>query len=267
MALAAGAMGATAMGASDIAIPELEPERILFQGSGLLALDKPGGIPMHAGTDHPLGLAEIVAEWVKLHPRVFETRPGRRIRPLHLLDREVTGVALLGLGAAAARRVQDALACHAVGQRSIAVVSGPLESEAEIHGTVRSRGRGRPVTAHLVIRRIFGDERLSLAEIRPREGQTHSIRALLAGRGRPLAGDLRFGKPKPARQFLERFGVDHLLLHVLEVTLPASILGAPRTLRAPLPGTFVKVCRQKGWPVEEIREEIERIRGPEAGAP
>ena len=65
--------------------------------------------------------------------------------------------------------------------------------------------------------------------------------------GRPLAGDLRYGKPKPARQFLEKFEVPTLLLHAQRLEIPDSVLGAPRAFEAPLPPAFLRLIERKGW--------------------
>ena len=88
---------------------------------------------------------------------------------------------------------------------------------------------------------------MSLVEVRPEGGRTHQIRALMARAGRPLVGDLRYGKPKPAQQFRERFGMDHFLLHSWRLGLPEEAMGRPLDLEAPLPVTFHSVIEQKGW--------------------
>jgi 23S rRNA-/tRNA-specific pseudouridylate synthase len=235
-------------------IADFDPRRILFHGSGLLAVDKPAGIAVHASEPGELGLAELLAEWARLHPGALDISPGKPIHPIHLLDREATGVLLYGLTRPMRRRVQTAIAERRVVKRYLAIVSGPVEEEAEIQGRVRSKLRGqyRWMRSSLRFRRLHGDERLSLVEVLPQEGRTHQIRVLFAGAGRPLAGDLRYGKPKPARQFIEKFGVPGLQLHALEIVLPAEILGSERTLRAPLPRALLSVLEQKGWPVAEI---------------
>ena len=89
-------------------------------------------------------------------------------------------------------------------------VCGPVAVEGEIRGRVRSKMRGvyRSMRAGLSFQRLAGDERLSLVRVRSHEGYTHQIRSLFAQAGRPVAGDLRYGKPKPSRQFLEKFGID-----------------------------------------------------------
>jgi len=234
-------------------LPELDPAWILFQGSGILVLDKPAGLPVHRGTSHDLGLIDLVEEWARSHPGQIQIRAGKPVRPAHRLDREASGVLLLGLTKQAARALQAALAAHEVRKRYVAVVAGPVDALDHLRGTVRSRLRGsyRHLPAELSFRRLAGDERLSLVEVEPIGGRTHQIRALFAAAGRPLAGDLRYGKPKPSRQFLEKFALEHFLLHSWEVTLPASVLGGERTFVAPLPAAFVGLVEKKGWKVPE----------------
>lgn len=231
-----------------------DPDSILFHGSGVLVVNKPAGVPVHRGTGHDTGLAERIEGWISLHPKALDTAPGKRVRPAHRLDLEASGVLILALTGAAARRIQRAFSEQAVEKRYLAVVSGPVPEMGHIEGPVRSRIRGvyHHSKAELTFQRLRGDERLSLVDIRPSGGKTHQIRELFARVGRPLAGDLRYGRPTPSRQFLHRFGVPCFLLHALEVTLPAGVLAAPRTFRAPLPSTFARVIEAKGWePLEE----------------
>jgi tRNA pseudouridine65 synthase len=229
---------------------EFDPDWILFHGSGLLAVNKPAGLPVHRGTCHEQGLAEKIDEWVSLHPGVLDIRTGKSVLPLHRLDREASGVLLYGLNRSTARKVQVALASRQVRKRYLAVVAGPLEEAGQLRGKVRSRLRGvyRWLKAELTYRRLEGDERLSLVEVFPGEGRTHQIRALFAQAGRPLAGDPRYGKPKPARQFLEKFELPSLLLHAAEIEFKESLPGLPRSVVAPLPASFQCLAEKKGWP-------------------
>ena len=229
--------------------PEFDPEWVIFHGGGLLAVAKPAGVPVHRGTGHDLGLAEMIDEWVRGNPGVIDIRPGKPVRPAHRLDLEASGVLLFGLTRPVARALQEAFAAHAIEKRYLAVIAGPVEALGHIAGRIRSELRGdyRNLPAELSFRRLQGDERLSLVEVTPVGGRTHQIRALFARAGRPLAGDLRYGKPKPARQFLEKFEVPTLLLHAQRLEIPASVLGAPRAFEAPLPPAFVRLIERKGW--------------------
>jgi len=228
---------------------EFDPERILFHGDGLVAIDKPAGIPVHCGTDHDVGVAELVEQWISLNPGVIESRPGKKVHPVHRLDLEASGALVLALKRTVARRAQDAFSARTVEKRYLAVIAGPVDREGVLEGEVRSRLRGqyRRLPARVRYRRLRHDERMSLVEVVPEGGRTHQIRAVLAQSGRPLAGDLRYGKPKPARQFLERFGVAGLILHAHRLVLPATVIGRRLVLEATLPEALASVCEQKGW--------------------
>lgn len=250
-------------------IPEFEIDRVLFHGSGLLAVDKPAGLAVHGGTGHRFGLVESISEWVRLNPGVLDVKPGRRLHLIHRIDREASGVVLIALRAAIARRVQPLLAAAAVRHRYLAVVAGPLPEDGRLEGKVRSKLRGvyRHLPAALEFRRLRGDDRLSLVEVTPEGGRTHLVRALFAQANRPLAGDLRYGRPGPARKFLERFDLPLLLLHAVSLTLPEEVLGGERLLEAPIPEEMRRVCREKGWGdpfgEEGAEEGAEEGEGPE----
>jgi 23S rRNA-/tRNA-specific pseudouridylate synthase len=233
---------------------EFDPERILYHAHGLVAIDKPSGVPVHRGTGHESGIAEILERWISLNPGVLEVRPGVPLRPVHRLDLEASGVLVLATTSGAASRAQEAFASRQVTKRYLTVVAGPVEPQGALTGSVRTRlrGRYRRAEAEIHFRRLRGDERLSLIEVVPQGGRTHQIRAILAEHGRPVAGDLRYGKPRPSRQFLEKFGVPHLLLHAWQLVLPASVTGKELALEAPLPQGFLRVFRQKGWSELEL---------------
>jgi 23S rRNA-/tRNA-specific pseudouridylate synthase len=231
--------------------PTFDPDWILFQAAGLLAINKPGGIPVHHGTGHELGLAERVDAWARMNPGVIETRAGKPIAPLHRLDREASGVVLFGLTRKMSSQVQKAFAARTISKRYLAVVAGRLKDMGQLRGKVRTKLRGtyRWLPASLQYRRLAGDDRLSLVEVQPKEGRTHQIRSLFAQAGRPLAGDARYGRPKPTQLFREKFDVPGLLLHAVELELDRSILGRARVLSAPIPEAFRHIGEKKDWPV------------------
>lgn len=228
---------------------EFDPQTILFHGHGLVAVDKPSGVPVHRGTGHETGLADLLGEWISLNPGILDVRPGSKIHPVHRLDLEASGTLLLAVKTSAARTAKRAFEARTVSKTYLALVAGPMPAAGELKGKIRSKLRGsyRQLPASLSFRRLRGDERMSLVEVRPEGGRTHQIRALMARSGRPLVGDLRYGKPKPAQQFRERFGIEHFLLHAWRLGLPADVTGRPLLLEAPLPAGFHAVIEQKGW--------------------
>ena len=245
-----------------------DPRWILFHGDGLLAVDKPAGVPVHTGTGHEQGLAEKIDAWVHFQPGVLDIRAGKPVIPVHHLDLEASGVILFALRRPMARKVQEAFDAGFVERRYLAVVAGPVEPVGSIRGQVRSRagGRFRQVPADLSYRRVCGDERLSLVEVLPGKSRRHLIRSLFSQAGRPLSGDLRYGRKKVAQRFLEKFQLEHLLLHSMELELPATILGSSKTIRAALPEGFVRLAEKKTWSDDPaFRSLRERLGASEEG--
>ena len=239
-----------------------DPRWILFHGNGLLAVNKPAEVPVHSGTAHEEGLAEKIDAWVHFNAGVLDVRAGKPVFPVQHVDLEASGAVLFALRRPIARKLQEAFDAGAVTRRFLAVVAGPVERFGAIRGKVRSRvhGRFRQVDAELTYRRVCGDERLSLVDVSPGKSRRHLIRALFAEAGRPLAGDSRYGRPKVAQRFLEKFQLERLLLHSLEVGLPPTVLAARKTIMAPLPERLVQLAEQKGWSDEsafrELREDV-----------
>ena len=235
---------------------EFDPQTILFHGHGLVAVDKPPGVPVHPGTGHDTGMTDLLSEWVSLNPGILNVRPGSKVHPVHRLDMEASGVLLMAVKTSAARNAKKAFEDRTVSKGYLALVAGPMPAEGELKGKIRSKLRGsyRHLPASLRFRRLRGDERMSLVEVMPEGGRTHQIRALMARSGRPLVGDLRYGKPKPARQFRERFGLQHFLLHSWRLGLPGEVFGRPLLVEAPLPAGLCAVVEQKGWAALEQDE-------------
>jgi 23S rRNA pseudouridine955/2504/2580 synthase len=214
---------------------ELDPDWILFHGSGVLAINKPAGVPVHAGTGHEVGLTEMIDAFVRMNPGTLEIKPGNPVHPVHRLDLEATGVLLFGLAPAMARSLHAAFEAGEVKKRYLAVLAAEPAAELEF-------------------RRLAGDEWLSLVEVSPVGGRTPNLRALFAAAGRPLAGDARYGKPKASQSFLEKMGVAAYLLHARELTLPGSILGAPKRIEAPPPPDLVRLLELKSWTLPTWKE-------------
>ena len=227
---------------------EFAADRILFHGSGLLVVDKPAGVSVR-GDDHDVGLAEHIALWASVHPGQLDLKTGNPILAVQLLEREASGVTLFALHRPMARIVQEAMDAQIITRTVLTVVAGPMDPVGQIRGKVRSKvgGTYRRVDAELSYKRICGDERLSLLAVTPGKSRRHLVRALFANESRPLAGDARYGRPKPAKQFLEKFGLPGPVLHELETELPPGILGARRILRAPLPDHLVQLATAKEW--------------------
>lgn len=198
---------------------------ILHLDEDLLAVDKPSGLAVHRGwasdADVVLSLARNLA--------------GRRVYPVHRLDRGTSGVLVLALDAAAARRLAGAFAAGQVRKRYLALVRGiTAESGVIDHPIPRAPG-GPRVPAVTAFRRLGTFERYSWLEVMPETGRLHQVRRHLKHASHPLIGDVRYGKGEHNRLFRQRFGLWRLALHAAEVALPHPATGELLRIRSPLP--------------------------------
>ena len=137
--------------------------------------------------------------------------------PVHRLDRDTSGLLLVGKTYVAVRRLSDALAAHdgSVAKDYLAWVQGecpwsrPKRLEDHLaKRTVGAQGREKVVAgksrtggpdekpASLTVRCLTVREGRSLVLIRLHTGRTHQIRVQLSERGFPLVGDVKYGGPR-----------------------------------------------------------------------
>lgn len=215
---------------------------VLFRDDRLLAVDKPSGLLVHRGW----GGDRVTA--LDLARRIA----GRRVYPVHRLDRGTSGVLVFALDPEAARRLGEAFA----GERAatvgggepvariekvyLALVRGRAPEELVIdHPIPRAEG-GPRVPAVTAVRRLgFAEPEpgrvYSLVEARPATGRLHQVRRHLKHAAHPVIGDVEYGKGEHNRFFRERFGLHRLALHALALALPHPGTGERLRIAAPVP--------------------------------
>ena len=186
---------------------ELPP--IVAETDDVIVFCKPSGLPVHPGTGHTDSLTARLEAACAGSPFI----PA----PVHRLDRDTSGLLLVGKTYAAVRRLSDALAAHdgSVAKDYLAWVQGecpwsrPKRLEDHLaKRTVGAQGREKVVAgksragepgeknASLTVRCLAVREGRSLVLIRLHTGRTHQIRVQLSERGFPLVGDVKYGGPR-----------------------------------------------------------------------
>jgi 23S rRNA pseudouridine1911/1915/1917 synthase len=226
---------------------------IVYRDDVLLAIDKPSGLPIHATARyHKNTLVALLRE------RYGGGDPPVRVPvPAHRLDRETSGLMLLGLTGPAAVALKGAFRERRVHKRYLAIVRGHPDDEAVIdlplapdtHTGIRvrmeiaPRGSGMPSrTRYRTIERR-GD--YALVEASPETGRQHQIRVHLAAVGCPVVGDKLYGQePEVWLEFIETGWTAALAgllllprhaLHAAAVSFPHPSSGREMTLCCPLP--------------------------------
>lgn len=190
-----------------IAAPDL-PLRVLAEGSGWLAVDKPPGTPVHPLREEETNtvLNAVIARYPEIHG-VGEG--GLRSGVVHRLDVDTSGALLFATDEETWQRLRHAFQQHVVEKVYRALVIGALEGEGSLevalvtarHRPARVRVIGgaeldRARGAHVGVLRwrsleVFRDA--TLVEVRPKTGFLHQIRVSLAHVGFPVLGDRVYG--------------------------------------------------------------------------
>jgi tRNA pseudouridine65 synthase len=205
------------------AMPDTPIIPILYADDQLVIVDKPSGVVVHRGwADDDGGV--LVA---------LRRQLGRKLWPLHRLDRGASGALAFALDAGSAAALGRAFAAGQVDKRYLALVRGhPPESVHIDHPLPAGEDAGSErVGAVTDVRRLGTWERYALVEAIPRSGRLHQIRRHLKHIACPLIGDVNYGKGEHNRLFRERFGLHRLALHALALTLPHPRTGDALTVR------------------------------------
>ena len=212
--------------------------RVLYRDGWIIVIDKPAGLPVHAGPSGRPSLEDFRHQLRFGLPRLPELA--------HRLDADTSGCLVLGRHRRALRRLGELFRSGAVDKTYHAVVAGIPEAEAgEIAlplSKISSPARGWRIVASddgqpaqtrwRVIARDEGRGR-SLLKLTPLTGRTHQLRVHLAAIGHPILGDPKYA-PADVRTAAPR-----LLLHASSLRLPLFADRPAISVTAPLPHAFL----------------------------
>lgn len=231
---------------------------LLYADEHCAAFHKPSGLLVHRS---PIDRHETVFAL-----QIARDRLGRRVYPVHRLDKPTSGVLLFALSPPAARILSNAFAEGRVVKRYLAVVRGcppeegvidhPLVEEPDgIEGGAQEDRVPRPAVTgfrRLATAEIpysvgrYPTSRYSLVEVTPRTGRRHQIRRHFKHIFHPLVGDTKYGEGRHNRFFRENYGCHRLLLAAVGLTFPGPD-GAAVTVEAPPEESFLSVLAHLGW--------------------
>ena len=195
---------------------------VLYEDEEVLALNKPSGLAVQGGTKTTRHIDRLLSAWGE---------GVERPRLVHRLDRDTSGVLLLGKTPAAAGQLSGAFARRKAKKTYWAIVAGnPRPSEGVIELPLVKKGVGdrelvvpadpqengaeAAETEFVTLSRAA--DRVAWMALRPHTGRTHQLRAHMKAVGHAILGDPKYGDApsEPLSAGLQ------LQLHARRLTLP-----------------------------------------------
>ncbi len=211
---------------------------VIYEDEAMLVIDKPEGIAVHGGSGVSFGVIEALRR----------QRPQAKFLELaHRLDRETSGILLVGKKRLALTALHDMFREHGAGadKRYLVLVKGrwmnttqhvklPLHKYLTEGGERRVSVNAEGKAAHTVFRLLARWPEMSLLEAQLKTGRTHQIRVHLAHLGFPILGDEKYGE-FALNKSLKRDGLKRMALHAWRMAFRHPLTAAPLEFIAPLP--------------------------------
>jgi 23S rRNA pseudouridine1911/1915/1917 synthase len=239
--------------------PDAGDVRIVHADADLVVVEKPPAILSHRRVEElnwpeerkrrQSTLDEVVQRMLS---QMLPSQPSR-VRTVHRLDRDTSGLMLFALSPAAELALVRMFKKHEVRRKYLAVVHGRLEKPRVFETwLVRDRGDGirgstprgnadpqakRALTRVRPVEHV-GD-RFTVVECELETGRTHQIRIHLSEIGHPLCGEQVYARPAG-----DDSGAPRVALHSTELSCAHPVTGEPLRFHSPLPKDLEKWLRR-----------------------
>jgi len=218
---------------------------ILYEDPWIVVVNKPPDLLVHPVGRH---IYDTLINYLHFRYRGQKQEDGELIRPrlCHRIDKDTTGVVVVGKDPHVHNQVRHQFESRLVSKEYLAVVAGrfPRDEEIQIpigegHDLESSLRHETLRNAHTSVRVLERFEACSLLSCVPHTGRQNQIRIHLAAVGFPIVGDERFGGNEAPTGFPGRY-----ILHSSAIRFLHPRLGSPVELSAPLPGDVLDLLEK-----------------------
>ncbi len=217
---------------------------ILFEDDAFLILNKPSGIPVHAGTGCDFGIIEAFRSMPEFKSNYIELA--------HRLDRATSGCLILVKKPAVLRQMNKLIKTNKMDKQYLALVKGKWKGGKQIvdaplvknslsggERVVRVDENGKSALTEFELVKRFPDT--SLLKVTLHTGRTHQIRAHCAHMGMPIALDEKYGDDEFNKK-LKKKGLRRLFLHASHLSFQLADMDRI-SIDAPLPKELQQIIK------------------------
>lgn len=233
---------------------------VLYCDDYLVAINKPAGLLVHR--------SNIDRHEKRFAVQLLRDQLGRRVFPVHRLDKPTAGILLFALDAGTAKAMMDVFVANQVAKSYVAVVRGyaevedvidyPLQEQLDKMTDARAM-RDKPaqdaVTHYRRLATVelpiaagrYPTSRYSLLRLTPKTGRKHQLRRHMKHIFHPIVGDTTHGDGSHNTLFREHFDCRRLLLAATSLDFVHPVTDRLTTIKAPLDDDFARIVLELGW--------------------
>lgn len=229
-------------------VPQAMALDVVFEDADLLVINKPAGLVVHPAAGNWSG---TLLNGLLAHHAGAASLPRAGI--VHRLDKDTSGLMLVGKSRQAVEALVRAIAAREVNRQYLALAHGRWSCAVQqgvdqpIGRDSRNRLRmavvpqdgttGKP--AQTTVRWLDGSDQACLVACKLHTGRTHQIRVHMAWLGHPLVGDTLYG----GRAL---WGMGRQALHATRLRLQHPTGGQPLDFQSMPPADFMDALVQSG---------------------
>lgn len=218
---------------------------IIYQDPYLVAINKPHGLLVHRSS--------IAADAEEFALQMVRDQIGKTVYPVHRLDRKTSGILVFALNSRMAAKLKTTFEDAGTIKTYTAIVRGYFPDQIDVdYALTNDRGKTQDaITSFKTLKRTelpipfgkFETSRYSLIEAYPKTGRMHQIRKHLNHLRHPIIGDRPHGCNKQNKLFKERWNMNTLLLHAIQLEIIHPVTEESLVLKAKLSDRFEEMIK------------------------
>ena len=218
----------------------------MFEDQNLIAINKPNHLAVQSGSRVKLCVDLLMTAYAIKTAKILE-KPLQKLRIVHSLDKETSGLLLIAKTLEAARKLTKAFEDKTIEKNNYAILQFDdknAASKLQPFGIIENRLAKHKISDEdMVVIAHNGKEAITEYEVEkklspssflikfsPKTGRTHQLRVHSKELGGYILGDSKYA-PSPQK---EKF----LYLHASSIKIPKSVLGYNINIEAELPTPF-----------------------------